>query len=178
MTEPRHRLFFALWPEAGMLEPLVERVREFAPAGLGRVQRPDQLHVTLQFLGEVPASRLADVLAAGAAAAVDARPFHVVFDALSHWRGPQVLCLTARETPAALVALVDALRRQLEARGFTTERREFQAHLTLARKVQRRPRIDEFELVRWPAREFTLVESVTGPAGTSYERRAAWPLGR
>ena len=178
MTNPRHRLFFALWPEAGLLEPLVDRAREFAPPAIGRPQRPDQLHVTLQFLGEVPESRLADVLAAGAAAAVEARPFHVVFDALSHWRGPQVLCLTARETPAALVALVEALRRELEARGFMVERREFQAHLTLARGVLRRPRIEEFELVRWPAREFTLVESVTGPAGSRYERRAAWPLGR
>jgi len=89
-----------------------------------------------------------------------------------------VLCLTARETPAALVALVEALRRQLEVRGFKAERREFQAHLTLARSVLRRPRIEEFELVRWPAREFTLVESVTGPGGSRYERRAAWPLGR
>jgi 2'-5' RNA ligase len=62
MTEPLHRLFFALWPEAGMLEPLVDRLREFAPPAIGRLQRPDQLHVTLQFLGEVPASRLAEVL--------------------------------------------------------------------------------------------------------------------
>lgn len=161
-----------------MLEPLVDRLREFAPPAIGRLQRPDQLHVTLQFLGEVPASRIPDVLAAGAAAAADARPFHVVFDALNHWRGPQVLCLTARETPAALVALVEALRQQLEARDFKTERREFQAHLTLARKVLRRPRIEEFDLVRWPAREFTLDESVTGPGGSSYEHRAAWPLGR
>ena len=178
MTEPLQRLFFALWPEAGMLDPLVDRLREFAPPAIGRLQRPDQLHVTLQFLGEVPVSRFSDVLSAGAAAAVDARPFHVVFDALNHWRGPQVLCLTARETPAALVALVEALRRQLEVRGFKAERREFQAHLTVARSVLRRPRIEEFELVRWPAREFTLVESVTGPGGSRYERRAAWPLGR
>ena len=177
MSEPTQRLFFALWPEADRLAPLVEQVRKLLPGGVGRLQRPDQLHVTVEFLGAVPDSRLPEVRAAGAVAAAGGQPFEVVFDRIDHWRRPQVLCLTASETPAALAELSQALRRELRARDFEVERREFRAHLTLARKVTRPPRIGAFEPVHWPARRLTLLRSVTDPAGSRYEPLEAWNTG-
>ena len=178
MNEPAQRLFFALWPEAGQLEPLVERLRQLAPPGVGKPQRPDQLHVTIEFLGSVPGSRIGECRAAGAAAAAGASPFEIVFDQLDHWRRPQVLCLTARETPEALAQLSQSLRRELAARDFEVERREFRAHLTLARKVARPPRAPEFEPVRWPARRLTLVRSVSDSSGSRYEPLARWNVRR
>jgi 2'-5' RNA ligase len=56
---------------------------------MGRAQRPDQLHLTLEFMGSVPADRLAAALEA--AAAIRAEPFEVVLDAPEYWRRPQVL---------------------------------------------------------------------------------------
>lgn len=177
MSEPTQRLFFALWPEAGQLERLVERVRQLAMPGVGKPQRPDQLHVTIEFLGAIAQSRIDETRAAGAVAAAGARPFEIVFDRLDHWRRPKVLCLTASETPPALAQLSQSLRRELETRGFEVERREFRAHLTLARKVSRPPPVASFEPVRWPARGLTLVRSVSDSAGSRYEPLDVWNAG-
>ncbi len=130
--------------------------------------------MTLVFLGSVPASRLA--LVGEAASLVRAGPLEIVFDTVEHWRRPEVLCLVAREVPAPLASLVSQLRSALAARGFATEHRGFRAHLTLARKVASAAAMPSFEPIRWPAREFALVESVTDRAGSHYLPRERWPL--
>ncbi len=122
----------------------------------------------------MPASRVA--AAQAAAAAVRAGPFELVFDAVEHWRRPEVLCLVASEVPPALDSLVQELRAGLAARGFEPERRAFRAHLTLARKLPRPVAQEPFEPLRWPAEEFALVESVTERTGSRYTPLARWPL--
>ena len=169
-----HRLFFALWPGETLRRALAERVAALVPPGTGRAQRPDQLHLTLEFMGSVTADRLPAVLEA--AAEVRAGPFEVVLDALEYWRRPQVLCLVAHDLPPALAALVQALRAALAARGFQTERRPYRAHLTLARKVGRPPDFAPTDPVRWPATGFVLVESITERSGSVYRPLATWPL--
>jgi len=175
-AEPSLRLFFALWPGERLRRVLAERVAALVPPGMGRAQRPDQLHLTLEFMGSVSADRLAAALEA--AAEIRAEPFDAVLDALEYWRRPQVLCLVAREIPPALAGLVQALRAGLAARGFDTERRRYRAHLTVARKVERAPHLVPTDPVCWPATEFSLVESITERTGSIYRPLAAWPLQR
>ena len=50
MTTAR-RLFFALWPGPDALVAATAAVHRLVPPGTGRPQRPDQLHLTLEFLG-------------------------------------------------------------------------------------------------------------------------------
>jgi 2'-5' RNA ligase len=169
-----HRLFFALWPVESLRRALAGRVAALAPPGTGRAQRPDQLHVTLEFLGAVPAARLPDVRDAGAA--VRAEPFELVLDAFEYWRRPRVLCLVARELPSALAALVQSLRVEIASRGFEPECRPYRAHLTLARKVGQAPGPAVLDPVHWPATDFALVESVTERAGSVYRPLGAWSL--
>lgn len=171
---PTRRLFFALWPGEPLRQALAERVAALVRPGAGRAQRPDQLHVTLEFMGSVPVVRLPDLVEA--AAAVRAEPFELVLDALEYWRRPQVLCLVAHEIPAALAGLVQALRAGLAARGFDPERRPFRPHLTVARKVARPPDLAPTDPCRWPATDFVLVESITERSGSLYRPLAAWPL--
>jgi 2'-5' RNA ligase len=173
-TERCHRLFFALWPTDSLRVALAPRLCALQPRGVGRPQSPQQWHVTLEFLGPVPASRVA--AAQEAAEAVRAGPFELVFDAVEHWRRPEVLCLVASEVPPALDGLVRELRAGLAARGFLPERRAFRAHLTLARKLHRPVAVGPFEPLRWTADEFALVESVTERAGSRYTPLARWPL--
>ncbi|HLB85992.1 MAG TPA: 2'-5' RNA ligase family protein, partial [Steroidobacteraceae bacterium] len=87
------RLFFALWPDATLRSNAAERVAALVPSGGGRPQRPDQLHVTLVFLGQVSEERLDNVRAV--AVEVTGNPFTFALDRLEHWRKPGVLCLTA-----------------------------------------------------------------------------------
>ena len=180
MTDPAaaRRLFFALWPDAEVLARAVEAVATLVPRGAGRRQRADQLHLTLEFLGNVPESRLPAVCEAGATAAASGRPGIIALDRLEHWRRPQVLCLTASVVPEPIIALVGSLRDELAARGLSPERREFRPHLTLARKVTHGLSSVNFEPLAWPVNEITLVESTTDPAGSRYSRLEAWPLGR
>jgi hypothetical protein len=105
-------------------------------AAASGLQRPDR-HVTLRFRARC--RRRGFRRSRGGAAAADATvPCLRRAQSLARTQ----VCLTARETPAALVALVEALRR---ARG-----RDFRPNSAssgaphLARNVLRRPRIEEF----------------------------------
>jgi 2'-5' RNA ligase len=173
--ERMHRLFFALWPTDALRAALEPGIRALQPDGAGRPQRPDQWHLTLEFLGPVPAARLAD--ARVAADAVHAPCCEILLDAVEFWRRPEVLCLVARETPPALVDLVDQLRRALAGRGFQVESRPFRAHLTLARKVHQPVDTAPFAPLHWPVESFALVESVTDRAGSVYTALAHWRIG-
>ena len=168
------RLFFALWPDDAQRRALVERLPAVLAGVHGKPQRPDQWHVTLEFLGAVPAERVPAVRAA--ADTVEAEPLSVAFDGLDHWRRPQVYCLSAATTPHGLARLVTELRAALFAQGFVPETREFRPHVTLARKVRSaHPRPLESPLV-WSADRFALVRSVSDPAGSRYEPLDWWNL--
>lgn len=173
-AERQHRLFFALWPDNDLRSALAPRIRALQPNGVGRPQRPDQWHVTLEFLGSVPASLV--VAAREAAGQVRAEPCEIVFDAVEFWRRPEVLTLVARVLPPALGSLVEQLRAALAARGFEPESRPFRAHLTLARKVNHPVTLGAFEPLRWPVEDFALVESVTDRAGSVYTPLDLWNL--
>jgi len=173
-AERQHRLFFALWPNAALRSTLAPRIRALQPPGVGRPQRPDQWHVTLEFLGSVPASRVAS--ARDAAAQVHAAPCTIVFDAVEFWRRPEVLTLVARELPPPLEGLVCQLRAALASRGFEPESRPFRAHLTLARKVTHPVSPVTFAPLTWPATDFALVESITDRSGSVYTPLAGWNL--
>jgi len=172
--ERQHRLFFALWPTDELRSVLAPRIRALQPGGVGRPQRPDQWHVTLQFLGSVPASRMG--AARDAAARVRGGPCEIVFDAVEFWRRPEVLTLVARVVPPPLESLVTQLRAALAAKGFEPESRPFRAHLTLARKVIHPVLPVAFEPLRWPAADFTLVESITDRSGSVYTPLTSWSL--
>ena len=174
-AEGARRLFFALWPDEALRAAAASRVAALVPRGSGRPQRPDQLHVTLVFLGAVDEAQLTEVEKVGEG--VTSTPFVVVFDRLEHWRKPRVLCLGASAVPPALVALVEGLRDALATRHLPTETRPFRPHLTLARKLARLETTPDLEPLLWQAESITLVESVSDAEGSRYEPLASWPLG-
>jgi len=167
------RLFFALWPDATLRSNAAGRVAALVPPGGGRPQRPDQLHVTLVFLGRV-SERLDNVRAV--AVEVKGTAFTFALDCLEHWRKPGVLCLTASNVPPPLTSVVEQLRATLADRGLPTESRPYRPHLTLARKVGHFERPVEVEPLLWRADAITLVESRTDREGSRYEPLASWPL--
>ena len=168
------RLFFALWPTAALRAAAAERVAAFVAIGRGRPQQPEQLHLTVVFLGAVPEPRLPDVHAV--ARRTRGEPFVVTLDRLEYWRKPRVLCLCASVVPPVLEALVADLRSALAADGLPTETRPYRPHLTLARHHAPIQVADEVEPLLWPADALTLVQSVVGSGGARYEPLASWPL--
>jgi 2'-5' RNA ligase len=174
LAEPaRKRLFFALWPDDAVRAGLRAAQAALPPRG-GRPVHAEDVHVTLIFLGDVELSRLPCVL--GAAAGVRGTAFELLVDRQGYWPRPRVAWCAPTAVPDALVALVQALSRALAGCGFEPERRPYSPHITLYRKSGGVPDAALTRPVRWPCREFVLVESNPAREGPRYVVLARWPL--
>lgn len=168
------RLFFALWPEP----PLRDALRDIAaalPATRGRRRvPPENLHLTLLFLGATPAASVPALLEA--AARVDGQAFDFCLDHGGWWRRSGICWLAPRTTPPALPALAADLARAAGDAGLNVHLGKFSPHVSLMRKVLTRPSVPAFEPLSWRAREFLLIESLTRPEGPRYQELGRWPL--
>ncbi|MBI5039925.1 MAG: RNA 2',3'-cyclic phosphodiesterase [Gammaproteobacteria bacterium] len=172
-SQSKQRVFFALWPDAEVRAALDSLARQHARHN-GRAVVPENLHMTLAFVGGVTAEQRACMEAA--AATVVAPPFTVTLDSLGFWPRPKILWAGASVMPPALTELVAALSTVLVPCGYQPESRPFQPHVTLARKAQRSPVVREIPPFVWQANAFCLVDSVTGEQGSEYRVIARWPL--
>jgi RNA 2',3'-cyclic 3'-phosphodiesterase len=167
------RLFFALWPDVTLRERLHRLGRKLIHKN-GKLVAPENLHITLLFLGSLDEERAACVRAAADAVRLGACTLRL--ECLGHFRRPQVLWVGPAETPPALAQLVQGLGERVGACGVALEARPFRAHLTLARKVAKPPPVLETDPLDFPVTEYTLVRSRTLPEGARYEVIARWPL--
>ena len=172
--ETTQRLFFALWPDDAVCEAL-EALALCHAGDQGKRIRTENLHITLVFLGNVDARRRCCL--EEAADAVGGRSFTLWMDTLGWWPRPQVLWVGPTEIPAALLNLVGALKLACQGCGLEPERRPYQAHLTLARKVRRARLPRSIEPIQWPIKSFALVESKTLSTGAEYSVLRTWSLG-
>ena len=171
---PTRRLFFALWPDEGIREEL-DRVSRHAVRKRGKRVRGENLHITLAFIGQVPADTASCLRQA--AAEIRGQRFTLRLDRIGYWPRPRILWLGPSHTPAALRHLVGDLNRQLgQECGYTPEKRPWQAHVTLARKCTASREEPTPQTVDWAAGHFSMVESVTDPAGARYRVLDSWPL--
>jgi RNA 2',3'-cyclic 3'-phosphodiesterase len=166
------RLFFALWPDAAVRAALLAArdgaVQEARPT------HPDDLHLTLVFIGDVDPDRLSCIEAA--ADDVVVAGFELVLAQLETWPRQRVLVAAPGEPPPALFSLVAQLQQHLLPCGIVPEPRRYRPHVTLARTAPTVPR--RALSIRWSAREFVLVRSgIAGRNGGGYRVLRAWPLG-
>lgn len=172
--EALSRLFFALWPD----EAVRRRLSLLAEAGhracSGRRTRPENIHLTLVFLGEVEDRRIAELQAV--AAGVRAPAFELSIDTFAYWRHNRVAWAGPSETPQPLAQLVAQLEEGLTAAGFGFDRRPFVPHITLIRKALCRETPSLPCPVRWAVEGFVLARSVRIEDGASYQIIGGWPL--
>lgn len=169
----RYRLFFALWPAAALrarLSGLVSRQTHLR----GKAVAPENLHMTLVFLGSVDADQKA--CAARVAGEIRAASFSLILDECGYWRRPRVLWVGASRIPEPLQALAKQLNRRLEACGHRPEKRDFHAHVTLLRRAVRVPPNLLGEPLHWLVQDFSLVQSETLAEGVRYRVLQSWPL--
>ena len=166
--------FFALWPDAGASAKLARLAVDLAPALEGKPVPREKIHLTLAFLGNLPAEAVERAIEAGDAA--DAAGFALAIDEVGSFRGAKVAWAGVAQAPAGLARLHAALRTQLVARQLPVEERAFAPHLTLVRKARRAlPRTAMPEAIGWSVEGFALMRSAPGPG--SYSTVAAWDLG-
>lgn len=150
---------------------------------------PENVHLTLQFLGAVPEERVAELEGAIRAAAGDARPLSLELKGAGGFptaRRPRVVWAGVAGDVVALGALVADLGRRLAPLGFAPEERPFSAHLTLGRARDGRgapglagalAQAAEADGTPWRASEVTVFESHLSPRGPRYEAVVRAPLG-
>jgi 2'-5' RNA ligase len=166
------RLFFAVWPDDPARDALVRLAADLAMRAGGRAVPAEKIHLTLAFLGEVPADRADDLVKA--ADRVREAPFDLVLDRIGAFRHARVAWIGCDEPPAALISAESTLRRALNARDFELEERAFRPHVTLVRKTEKTVAGEAIAPIAWHVREFALVASETGTG--AYMTMATWPL--
>jgi 2'-5' RNA ligase len=151
--------------------------------GALRLVRPEQLHLTLVFIGDVPADR-AEAIVGVMGDAVVMAPFRLTFAGVGAFppRGaPRVLFLGVIRGDREAVELHMRVADRLEPLGVTREPRPFHPHLTLGRwrgsAPADRPReapaatVGEIDVAA-----VSLFQSRLSSSGPTYTRLAAAPL--
>jgi 2'-5' RNA ligase len=174
------RLFFALWPTVQERSALHAALGD-AWEALSAARRvdPASWHLTIAFLGSVDDAALdslASVAQRIARECAHCNPIEVRLDQLDHWRKPQLLCAAPSAGCPAAALLADVLRRELVAAGFAPDLKPFRAHVTLARKVARAPRVRALPAVLWSFPALALMSSRSAPHGSLYSVVSSWPL--
>lgn len=166
------RLFFALWPDADTREGLARAARQ-SGVDSRRLVPPQNLHVTLAFLGNVDEAlqkRLVE-----AAAGLRGHAFSLTIDRSGWWRRAGIAWLGPHHVPGELSRLHADIAGLARGSGLALEDRSFRPHVTVARKLSVPPGF-EFEPIRWKIRDFCLAASHTLPGGAEYRIICRWPL--
>jgi 2'-5' RNA ligase len=189
----RLRLFVAIQVPDAVREEIIRVQRELqplAPRGVVRWAKPEQFHLTLRFLGDVPSEHVGDLRESVRAVCADAPALHLHAQGVGFFpnaRSPRVIWIGVIDSENRLVDL----QRKIEGavRPFTTEPEgeRFAGHVTLGRFKQFN-RLEIKELTanaaamkdrmfgEWTAREIEIIRSELSPTGARYTSLAAFPL--
>lgn len=162
-AESNLRLFFALWPSPelqGALYDLACRLQPQAQGPALRLMQPENIHLTLLFLGQIPTARLDELMQM--AAAIQLPPFALTLDKLGCFPKAQVVWAGIRQPPPTLFQLADALRLGSAPLGLPLDPRPLSPHVTLLRKVKIPPSLTPIPSLAWPVESFALVVSEGG----------------
>ena len=184
------RLFVALEIPSMVRDSLAASITELRSADASfsknraRWVRPENLHVTLKFIGHIDSGKL-DAIRAVLAEIRSGNPIDLRFRGLGFFpneKRPRVFWAGIEASPN-LTSVVEELEARLEKLGIPRETREFAPHLTLARFDP--PGVSEGlseaarenagrEFGAFSSNELHLFESKTRPSGAEYTRLSSF----
>lgn len=143
-------------------------------------EKPEKLHLTLKFLGEIADHQLPHLQTAVETVAKEFQPFELkiggagVFPAKG--RLPRVLWLGVSCGKQEMIGIQRRLETECAAAGFAREAKEFQPHLTIARLREPNNSRDlaqlhaasEFPAISFRAENLTIYQSELSSLGSHY----------
>jgi 2'-5' RNA ligase len=182
------RLFIAVKISDAIRSELAEFVDQFLQfPGKVKWVEPQNMHLTLKFLGETDSKLLDKVKSATAAAAKGLGAFDVTLSgcgAFPNLRAPKVFWVGINDDKMRLRSLAQQIDSNMVGLGYEREARPFSPHLTLARvkEPERLELIKEaFGNAKFPpqtlgVKAIYLIESRLRPDGPVYTDVAEFPL--
>jgi 2'-5' RNA ligase len=184
------RTFIAIELDESIKESLTklqERLKGQVPQGSVRWVRSEGIHLTLKFLGDVPADQIGQITRALQRSCQGFAPFSLSCGGLGCFpdlKRPRVVWVGIQEETGTLAQLQKAIEENVSPLGYPPEKRKFSPHLTLGR-VQRRVssgdlrRLGELvgaseigTLSQMEVRSVNLMRSDLRPSGAVYTRLA------
>ncbi len=175
------RTFIAVRMPETYLQPIGELIGELKATGAAvRWVRPESMHITLKFLGNIREELVEEIGAKISETVRNRRPIELQArgcGAFPSLKNPRVVWLGIRGEVGLLGELQEDLEKRLMPLGFAPERRPFKAHLTLGRLKGNRGKSKlisvlrekaNFELDTFRVGEVILYRSDLKPTGAVY----------
>lgn len=184
------RSFLALDPPEEILREIGQvqnRLQKLIHGDL-RWVRPESIHLTLKFFGDISGNAVANISAVAEKAAAAAGPFELAIGGAGVFpdmNRPRIIWLGMNGDVARLVTFQKELERALQEIGFPREERPFRPHLTLGRIKSPKGLIGLAEALekretytagRFTASGLGLFKSDLTPRGAIYTRLAGYPF--
>jgi RNA 2',3'-cyclic 3'-phosphodiesterase len=187
------RLFIALPVPAAVMAELKRaqaQLREQFPGDVVRWTRPEQIHLTLKFLGGVASSQVDALSQAVHAACHNFPPLHLHAERIGFFpqiRHPRVIWVSVRDDQEQLGTLQKAIAEAAAPFTLEQDEKEFTAHLTLgrAKNIKSHEARDLAEASQgmakrvfgdWTADKVDIMRSELHSAGSRYSCLASMPL--
>ena len=154
--------------------------------------KPEGIHLTLKFLGNVPAGSITEIVRVVTQGSEGIKPFTISFGGLGCFPSssrPSVIWVGVEGDTGTLMRLQTAVEDSLSALGYPAEKRRYTPHLTLGRVARdvaasERRRLGDIvgeqtvgSLGEMQVRDVSLIRSELSSAGARYTRLAAVTLG-
>lgn len=167
----------------------IRRLRREVPQVRASWSRPDNIHLTVKFLGEIHKSQVPNVSNAVELAAQNFPAFHLVAERTGVFPThgpPHVVWIGATDFTGNLARLHNRVEDECAAADFPKDKRQFHPHLTLARL--RKPEGTGalaaahielgFEAVRLNVTKLSVIRSELRSEGSKYTVISTHPLGK
>jgi 2'-5' RNA ligase len=149
--------------------------------------KPENIHITLKFLGEVPEEKMNEVFSATEAALKETKRFKMNLKrmgAFPDFRRPRVIWVGTGKGGEELLSMANKIEEEMEKIGYPKENRKFSPHFTIGRvkspknieKLMELVKSTDFETEDIGVNEVTVMKSQLHPAGAIYTSLKKIPL--
>ena len=174
LTIDMPRYFFALWPEPETADALFQRGRDVCEPNQGHAVVAENLHMTLAYLGSIPADVLS--LVKHIAARVHVTPFELSMTHANYWPHSHLRWLGVDIIPPELLRLVKCLTYGMIEAGLIPEKSPYTPHVTIVRKCTQSGSSEPIKPVQWVVSDFCLVQSLKSMGCSKYDVIQRWPF--
>ncbi|MDH5257560.1 MAG: RNA 2',3'-cyclic phosphodiesterase [Gammaproteobacteria bacterium] len=164
------KIFFALLPDEFTKSELVKQIahiRSFSSHTLLKWVPDENLHLTLHFIGQADSSKTQCLFLQ--AANVNLEPFEFELNCTGLFRKPGAFWIGTNTISQNLLSLQRQITATIPNCGITPKIETFIPHVTIARKFKNNYKDFTIKPVKWPVKDFYLMESVTTKTGVRYE---------